>query len=83
MLTTLQALAHAPMTLVELAILTGRTVDQTADDLWDNLALAGQADFDLDANAWSITEAGRETLRLVEAFESGRRRDAACVGRAV
>ena len=82
MLTTLQALAHAPMGLVELAILTGRTVDQVSgeSDGLKSLPIGLVAD---EAGVWSITELGRITVQTIESFESGRRRDAACVGRAV
>ena len=80
MLTTLQALAHAPMGLVELAILTGRTEAQVFGELVGlrslPIALAEVA-----TGTWSITELGRITVREIEAYESGQRRDAACVGR--
>jgi hypothetical protein len=84
MTSILLCLAHAPMDLVELAILTGRTVDQVSRELWSPLhdkGLVASPSSSVDeANVWSITDAGRETLRLIAAFESGRRRDAACQG---
>ena len=79
MLTVLQALAHQPLTRYQLSFLVGITPDAVADALWDQLAPSGQAEVD-EHNVWSITDVGRETLRLIEAFEGGRRRDGMCQG---
>jgi hypothetical protein len=78
-MTILQVLAHAPATRYELSFLVGMTPDEVADAIWDQLVPSRLAEVD-EHNIWSITDLGRETLRLIAAFEAGQRRDAACQG---
>ena len=74
----LRALAHAPATAYELRFLTGlidRELLQQANDLmWPERLIVGHRD------GWDITDAGRKTLQLIEAYVAGQRRDAECQG---
>jgi hypothetical protein len=64
----------------ELSFLTGLTVDQIHEETGDSLLPSRLVILEIPSQTLHITKDGRETLRLIEAFEAGRRADAACQG---